>query len=196
LTYRWKKINTDAVSNAPVLKLLYKVFLNKYWIDELYEFIFVDGIKGIARAYRWFDDVIIDGIVNGIAKWTVAITHGVKATWEEGKAGSIFYLVMFALLSLFIGWLVASELLMQGAGTAAKIEYGLIGLVVSALAFFLFYAGVGGFDNKIIDGIVNVTAFFAGMSGRFLRSVQTGKVQTYLVFALFGVVVFLLWFIR
>jgi NADH-quinone oxidoreductase subunit L len=196
LTYRWKKIDADAVANAPVLKLLYKASLNKYWIDEAYEFIFVNGIKGIASAYRWFDDVIVDGIVNGMAKWTVAVTRGVKSTWEEGKAGSIFYLVMFAILSLFIGWQIASELIIQGADLAVKIEYGLIGLGISALTFFLFYVGVGGFDNGIIDGVVNLTVFFAGMSGRFLRSIQTGKVQTYLVFAMFGVVVFLLWFIR
>jgi NADH-quinone oxidoreductase subunit L len=196
LTYYWKKINPDLVAQTPVLKWIYIFFLNKWYFDELYQVIFVKGIDALAAAYRWFDDVIIDGIVNGMAKWTVAITHGVKSTWEEGRAGSIFYLIMFALLSLFIGWQVTSELLIQGAGITAKIEYGLIGLGVSALAFFLFYVGVGGFDDKIIDGVVNLIAFFAGMSGRFLRSIQTGKVQTYLVFALFGVVVFLLWFAR
>jgi NADH-quinone oxidoreductase subunit L len=193
-TYSWKKIDADAIASAPVLKHLYNFFLNKWYFDELYQATFVKGTDVVADAYRWFDNVIIDGIVNGVAKWTIGITHGVKHTWEEGIAGSIFYLIVFALLSLFIGWHVATELLIQGAGIVVKIECGLIGLGVSALTFFLFYVGVGGFDNKIIDGIVNLLAYLAGLLGLLARRLQTGKVQTYLAFALFGVLVFFLWF--
>jgi NADH-quinone oxidoreductase subunit L len=98
------------------------------------------------------------------------------------------------LLSLFIGWQLATGLLIQGAGIVVKIECGLIGLGVAALTFFLFYVGVGGFDNKIIDGIVNLLAYLAGFFGLLARRLQTGKVQTYLAFALFGVLVFFLWF--
>jgi NADH:ubiquinone oxidoreductase subunit 5 (subunit L)/multisubunit Na+/H+ antiporter MnhA subunit len=177
-----------------VLKHLYNFFLNKWYFDELYQATFVKGTDIVADAYRWFDNAIIDGIVNGAAKWTVGITLGVKRTWEEGIAGSIFYLIVFALLSLFIGWHVATGLLIQGAGIIVKIECGLIGLGVAALTFFLFYVGVGGFDNKIIDGIVNLLAYLAGLLGLLARRLQTGKVQTYLAFALFGVLVFFLWF--
>jgi NADH-quinone oxidoreductase subunit L len=193
-TYSWKKIDADAIASAPVLKHLYNFFLNKWYFDELYQATFVKGTDVVADAYRWFDNVIIDGIVNGVAKWTIGITHGVKHTWEEGIAGSIFYLIVFALLSLFIGWQLATGLLIQGAGIVVKIECGLIGLGVAALTFFLFYVGVGGFDNKIIDGIVNLLAYLAGFFGLLARRLQTGKVQTYLAFALFGVLVFFLWF--
>ncbi|HAP36559.1 MAG TPA: NADH-quinone oxidoreductase subunit L, partial [Bacteroidetes bacterium] len=40
------------------------------------------------------------------------------------------------------------------------------------------------FDSIVVDGLVNFTAFTAGISGRFLRTVQTGKVQTYIIFAI------------
>jgi NADH-quinone oxidoreductase subunit L len=193
-TYYWKKINADAVANAPVLKWLYKFFLNKWYFDELYQVTFVQGTDALAAAYRWFDNVIIDGFVNGVAKWTIGITYGVKHTWEEGRAGSVFYLTVFAVLSLFIGWQVAIGLLIQGASIVAKIECGLLGLGVSALTFFLFYVGVGGFDNKIVDGMVNLIAYLGGFLGLLMRRLQTGKVQTYLAFVLFGVMVFFLWF--
>jgi NADH-quinone oxidoreductase subunit L len=193
-TYYWKKINADAVAHAPVLKWLYKFFLNKWYFDELYQVIFVNGTDSLAAAYRWFDNIIIDGFVNGTAKWTIGITYGVKHTWEEGRVGSIFYLTVFAMLSLFIGWQVAIGLLIQGAGIVAKIECGLLGLGVSALTFFLFYVGVGGFDNKIVDGMVNLIAYLGGFLGLLMRKLQTGKVQTYLAFVLFGVMVFFLWF--
>jgi hypothetical protein len=74
------------------------------------------------------------------------------------------------------------------------IECGLLGLGVAALSFFLFYVGVGGFDNKIIDGMVNLVAYLGGFVGLLARRLQTGKVQTYLAFALFGAMVFFLWF--
>jgi NADH:ubiquinone oxidoreductase subunit 5 (subunit L)/multisubunit Na+/H+ antiporter MnhA subunit len=193
-TYYWKKINADAVAKAPVLKWLYKFFLNKWYFDELYQVTFVNGTDALAAAYHWFDNVIIDGFVNGVAKWTIGITYGVKHTWEEGRVGSIFYLTVFAMLSLFIGWQVAIGLLIQGAGIIAKIECGLLGLGVSALTFFLFYVGVGGFDNKIVDGMINLIAYLGGFLGLLMRKLQTGKVQTYLTFVLFGVMIFFLWF--
>ena len=193
-TYYWKKINADAVASAPVIKYLYKFFLNKWYFDELYQATFVNGTDALAAAYRWFDNVVIDGVVNGVAKWTIGITHGVKQTWEEGIAGSIFYLLVFALLSLFIGWQVTVGLLAGSGSAVAIIECGLLGLGVAALSFFLFYVGVGGFDNSIIDGIVNLVAYLGGFFGLLARKLQTGKVQTYLAFALFGVMVFFLWF--
>jgi NADH-quinone oxidoreductase subunit L len=193
-TYYWKKINADAVASAPVLKVLYKFFLNKWYFDEFYQMTFVKGTDIVADSYRWFDSVIIDGIVNGVAKWTIGMTHGVKHTWEEGIAGSIFYLIIFALLSLFIGWQVAIGLLAGSEGSAAIAECILLGTGAAALSFFLFYVGVGGFDTTIIDGMVNLFAYFAGFFGLLARKLQTGKVQTYLAFALFGVMVFFLWF--
>ena len=193
-TYYWKKINADVVANTPVIKWIYNWILNKWYFDELYQAIFVKGTDAIAAAYRWFDNVIIDGIVNGIARWTVGITHGVKDTWEEGKIGSIFYIIVFALISIFIGWQSISSSIMVGVGIAATIKYGLIGLAVASISFFLFYVGVGGFDNKIIDGLVNFIAYLGGFLGLLARRIQTGKVQTYITFALIGVMVFFLWF--
>jgi NADH-quinone oxidoreductase subunit L len=48
----------------------------------------------------------------------------------------------------------------------------------------------GKFDNIVIDGAVNLTAYLSGFTGLVLRKLQTGKVQTYVVFAVFGVMVF------
>lgn len=193
-TYYWKKINADVVAEAPVLKHLYKFFLNKWYFDELYQATFVKGTDAVAAAYRWFDNVIIDGIVNGVATWTVGITLGVKSTWEEGKIGSFFYLVVFGVLSIFIGWQSTIALLPEAASAGVLIEYGLFGLGIAALSFFLFYVGVGGFDNTIVDGMVNLVAYLGGFMGLLARKLQTGKIQTYLAFVLFGVMVFFLWF--
>lgn len=52
----------------------------------------------------------------------------------------------------------------------------------------------GLFDTFVIDGLVNFTAFFSGFVGFALRKIHTGKVQTYLVFVVFAVIVLLLFF--
>ncbi|MBI3788941.1 MAG: NADH-quinone oxidoreductase subunit L [Ignavibacteriales bacterium] len=191
-TYYWKKISADAVADR--LKPLHTFFLNKWYFDELYEFVFVGGTKGLARAYAWFDNRIIDGIVNGVASWTKAITLGTKQNWEEGNVASIFYLTVTGAISLYVGWIAGAAMMPAGASVGAMIGYGVLGLAIAGLTFFLFYAGVGGFDNRIVDGLVNATAYLAGFFGLLTRRLQTGKVQTYLAFVILGVMVFFLWF--
>ncbi|NUN70989.1 MAG: NADH-quinone oxidoreductase subunit L [Bacteroidetes bacterium] len=47
------------------------------------------------------------------------------------------------------------------------------------------------FDSLVVDGAVNFSAFFAGMLGQTVQKVQTGKVQTYMVFAIIGLMMLL-----
>jgi NADH-quinone oxidoreductase subunit L len=49
----------------------------------------------------------------------------------------------------------------------------------------------GKFDSYVVDGAVNFTAYFAGLLGLSVRKVQTGKVQTYMIFAIIGFMVLL-----
>ena len=53
---------------------LYRLFYNKYWLDELYINIIVKKIilKGLFAGLKLFDTLIIDGLVNGIVR--VAMT--------------------------------------------------------------------------------------------------------------------------
>ena len=47
----------------------------------------------------------------------------------------------------------------------------------------------GKFDHYVVDGLVNFSGWFAGFLGKGARKTQTGKVQTYIVFALLGVII-------
>lgn len=54
LTERWKG--------------LYRLVSNKYYVDELYQILFVNSVKGLGRGlWKGVDDFIIDGTVNGLA---------------------------------------------------------------------------------------------------------------------------------
>jgi NADH-quinone oxidoreductase subunit L len=47
----------------------------------------------------------------------------------------------------------------------------------------------GKFDNYFVDTLVNLAGGFAGFFGLIFRKVQTGKIQTYVAFVVFGVIV-------
>jgi len=76
--YRSKKWSPDAVSEigggAP-----YRWVYNKYYVDELYEAVFVNGLLKLTRLAALFDLYVIDGIVNGVAKVTTFIS------WLNGR---------------------------------------------------------------------------------------------------------------
>src|SRR5262249_17222340 len=63
----------DAKSTVPqklaaAFPRLYPVVLNKYYVDEFYQATVLRGTGLLARALAVFDNVVIDGIVNGTAK--------------------------------------------------------------------------------------------------------------------------------
>jgi NADH-quinone oxidoreductase subunit L len=124
LTYYWKKISADAVANA--LTPVHTFLSNKWYFDELYDATAVSATIGAAKVMAWFDNTIIDGIVNGAATVT--------------RFGSV----------------VSDK-----------------------------------FDSIVVDGLVNFTAYAAGFFGMLLRTVQTGKLQTYIIFAVIGLMALL-----
>ena len=58
--------------------LFYRLSYNKYYVDEIYQVIFVNGTLLLARLGSLFDQYVIDGIVNGSARLTVFIS------WIDG----------------------------------------------------------------------------------------------------------------
>jgi NADH-quinone oxidoreductase subunit L len=74
--------------------------------------------------------------------------------------------------------------------------YVIDGMVnLSALLTRGFSYFVGHFDNIIIDGFVNLTANVTGFFGGVIRKTQTGRVQTYLVFVVIGVMLLIYFFV-
>ncbi|MCH2693630.1 MAG: NADH-quinone oxidoreductase subunit L [Acidobacteriia bacterium] len=54
-------------------KHTYTTLLNKYWIDEIYDLLFVNRTKGLGTKLGSFDQRIVDGLVNGSAWLTRAL---------------------------------------------------------------------------------------------------------------------------
>lgn len=50
--------------------------------------------------------------------------------------------------------------------------------------------GSGKFDNSFVDGLVNLVGSFVMFFGLIFRKIQTGRIQTYLAYVLFGIIIF------
>jgi NADH-quinone oxidoreductase subunit L len=71
LMYYVHRVNPDTFANLAGGSL-YRAVYNKYWVDELYDLLFVRGALLIARLGAMFDAYVVDGIVNGSARVTTA----------------------------------------------------------------------------------------------------------------------------
>ncbi len=120
--YKMNKVNPDEI--AEKIKLVYLFSLNKWYLDEFVQKVFVNSALKFSKALAWFDLNIVDGIVNG----------------------SAFVLRNISALS---GWI----------------------------------------DKYIVDGLVNFVADMTSIFGRLFTQIQTGKVQNYVLYAIFSVVI-------
>ncbi len=79
--YFWKRISADAIAGR--FPKLYQFFWNKWYFDELYAKTMVAGTMLMSKASAWIDRVIIDGVVNGVARITVLGSWA--AGWNDNK---------------------------------------------------------------------------------------------------------------
>jgi NAD(P)H-quinone oxidoreductase subunit 5 len=93
LMYLQKKIDPSAIANS--ILPLYKLSKNKWYIDEIYNSVFVIGSRRLARQVLEVDAKIVDGAVNLAGFVTVVSGEGLKY-FENGKA-------QFYALVIFIG---------------------------------------------------------------------------------------------
>ncbi|WP_026464074.1 NADH-quinone oxidoreductase subunit L [Adhaeribacter aquaticus] len=52
---------------------------------------------------------------------------------------------------------------------------------------------IGWIDRKLVDGLVNFIAWLAGLIGKSGRLMQNGKIQSYYIFSLFGLILLILY---
>ena len=63
---------------------LHRAVFNKWYIDELYDFLFVNPCKALGNfLWKGFDVLVVDGIVDGVAKVVMAIS-GVLKNLQSG----------------------------------------------------------------------------------------------------------------
>src|SRR5574337_368755 len=116
---------------ADKLRGLYNLLLNKYWVDELYQAIFIDFGKRFCRFLWGVDARVVDGAVNGSSWLTMRLC--VISSWNDIK---IVDGLVNAIADLIQGGSSSLRRLQTGAiqNYILAMALGIIGMVV----FYLF----------------------------------------------------------
>ncbi|HXH57079.1 NADH-quinone oxidoreductase subunit L [Iamia sp.] len=68
----------------------YRLLENKYYLDTLYETVIVGAVKGpIARAANWFDQHVLDGVVNGAGTSSKQVGRWVYDHVDQGVVDKV-----------------------------------------------------------------------------------------------------------
>jgi NADH-quinone oxidoreductase subunit L len=54
---------------------VYRMVRNLYWVDELYDFLFIRPFYAASRFFAGFDRWVVDGAVNGVRHVTIGLSH-------------------------------------------------------------------------------------------------------------------------
>ena len=109
---------------------IHRVLLNKWYVDEFYNFLFVDGFaKGGGRVFGAFDRNVVDGAVNG-AGWLTRISSTVSIWWDTWIVdGAVRFTSFLVKLSSYPVRIVQT----------GRVQAYALFVVVGALAFFGYY---------------------------------------------------------
>ncbi len=81
---------------------IYKILLNKYYFDEIYNFLFVDFIKKISNIFwKIFDNSIIDGIPNILARCVYNVSR-ISRGLQTGVINHYSLIMFIGLLTIMI----------------------------------------------------------------------------------------------
>jgi hypothetical protein len=144
----------------------------------------------VTRFLRWIDESIIDAIVNGTASWTKAVVFGYSEHAKDRRISGGAFLAVGGIISVIASVAVGQSMWSPDATLGSIATAIVMALLCGGLTFFFFWAGAGSFDTYVVDGLVNGAAYLSGFSGRVIRKLQTGRVQTYIIFVVVGVMIF------
>ncbi len=99
LMYVTKTIDVGAI--ATKIKPLYNFSLNKWYVDDIYEVVFVQGSRKVAKGALTMDIKLVDGIVNLTGFLTLITGEGLKYL-ETGRAQFYALIVFGAVLGLVL----------------------------------------------------------------------------------------------
>jgi NADH-quinone oxidoreductase subunit L len=82
LAHYFYSVNLSAPDRlAAKFQAAYRILLNKYYVDELYDLLWVEPTKKLGLLLDWFDRTVIDGLVRAVAQLAELVAAG--STWTE-----------------------------------------------------------------------------------------------------------------
>jgi NADH-quinone oxidoreductase subunit L len=124
--YGWRRL--DAAEVRRQFQPIYRLLWNKWWFDELYDWLFVRPSLGIARMVAGFDRNWIDWLIDNVASMTKAFAFA----WD--------YIADRSLVDGFVNrlaeWTYATGLTLRSVQTGRVRQYVMF-IVIGAVAMFV-----------------------------------------------------------
>jgi NADH-quinone oxidoreductase subunit L len=110
----------------------YRLFHNKWYLDEIYQAVFVNGTLLLAQLFSAFDKYVVDGIVNGTASLTRFVS------WLNGLFDNYIVDALVNAVANFTFW-AGNKFRRVQTGNINSYLYGILIAVVLAIIIKLRY---------------------------------------------------------
>jgi NADH-quinone oxidoreductase subunit L len=88
----------DEAPRSALAKLSY----NKFYLDEIYDFLFTKPLNALSKFfYKILDTKFIDGIVNGLGWSTNEASKGIRLL-QSGNVGFYIFMMVFGIIALLL----------------------------------------------------------------------------------------------
>jgi NADH-quinone oxidoreductase subunit L len=137
LAYRWYIQRPEVPEKiAAASPFLYKLLYNKYYVDQLYDAMFVNRIKDLALTLGAFDVNFINGLGVDGAGWVTRISSSISGIWDSWIVDGLVNLA--ARIVWFFSWPVR---MLQTGRVARYALFMLVGVLVF-LGYYLWMSGI------------------------------------------------------
>jgi NADH-quinone oxidoreductase subunit L len=115
---------------------LYRLIYNKYYVDQIYDAMFVNRAKDLGVALGAFDVGVIDGLgVNGVG-WATRLASSIEMVWDKWVIDGLVN------LAARIVWIISYPVRMIQSGRVSSYALLIVLGVLVFLGYFLRVAGV------------------------------------------------------
>jgi len=137
LAYRWYIQRPEVPDKiAAASPFLYKLLYNKYYVDQLYDAMFVNRIKDLALTLGAFDVNIINGLGVDGAGWVTRISSSISGIWDSWIVDGLVN------LSARIVWFFSWPVRMLQTGRVARYALFMLLGVLVFLGYYLWMSGI------------------------------------------------------
>jgi NADH-quinone oxidoreductase subunit L len=137
LAYRWYIQRPEVPDKiAAASPFLYRLIYNKYYVDQLYDAMFVNRMKDLALTLGLFDVNFINGLGVDGSGWVTRITSSISGIWDSWIVDGLVN------LSARIVWLFSWPARMLQTGRVARYALFMLAGVLIFLGYYLHIAGL------------------------------------------------------
>jgi NADH-quinone oxidoreductase subunit L len=99
LVYQRRAISADSL--AAIFAPVRAAALRRFWIDDIFTFVYRGPMLQLAKLVGWVDRYLVDGILNVLSAWTLSAGDGLRRL-QSGRAQDYVYGIALGVLLLLV----------------------------------------------------------------------------------------------